>query len=38
MTTRIGMITPSSNTCVEPCTYALVAGISDTTVHFAARR
>lgn len=35
MTTRIGMITPSSNTCVEPCTYALVAGILDTTVHFA---
>lgn len=35
MTTRIGMITPSSNTCVEPCTYAVLVDVPDTTAHFA---
>jgi len=32
---RIGMITPSSNTCLEPTTYRLLAGRDDVTVHFA---
>jgi maleate isomerase len=32
--TRIGMITPSSNTCVEPLTYRILAGVEDVTVHF----
>lgn len=29
------MITPSSNTCVEPCTYSLLADTPDVTAHFA---
>jgi maleate isomerase len=33
--TRIGMITPSSNTCLEPTTYRLIGGRQDVTVHFA---
>jgi len=33
--TRIGMITPSSNTCLEPTTYRLLAGRDDVTVHVA---
>jgi maleate isomerase len=32
---RLGMITPSSNTCLEPTTYRLLAGRDDVTVHFA---
>ena len=32
---RIGMITPSSNTCLEPMTYRLLAGRRDVTAHFA---
>ncbi len=32
---RIGMITPSSNTCLEPVTYRLLGGRRDVTVHFA---
>lgn len=34
-TVRIGMITPSSNTCLEPMTYRLLGGRTDVTVHFA---
>lgn len=34
-TARIGMITPSSNTCLEPVTYGLLAGRRDVTAHFA---
>lgn len=33
--TAIGMITPSSNTCLEPVTYRLLAGTPDVTAHFA---
>lgn len=32
---RIGMITPSSNSCLEPMTYRLLAGRRDVTAHFA---
>lgn len=31
---RIGMLTPSSNTVLEPVTTRLVAGLADTTAHF----
>lgn len=31
---RLGMITPSSNTVLEPLTAAMVAGIPDVTAHF----
>ncbi|WP_309066881.1 maleate cis-trans isomerase family protein [Microbacterium sp.] len=31
--TRIGMITPSSNTCLEPMTYRILEGREDVTVH-----
>lgn len=31
---RIGMITPSSNTCLEPVTYRLLAGTEGVSVHF----
>ncbi|WP_329124279.1 GAF domain-containing protein [Streptomyces sp. NBC_01353] len=33
--TRIGMITPSSNTCLEPVTYRLLHGATEHTAHFA---
>ena len=33
--TRIGMLTPSSNTALEPATYGLLAGMPDVTAHFA---
>jgi maleate isomerase len=32
--TRFGMLTPSSNTALEPITCAMLAGISDVTAHF----
>ncbi len=32
--TRIGMIVPSSNTCLEPQTYRMLAERTDVTVHF----
>ncbi|MGH3516077.1 MAG: maleate cis-trans isomerase family protein [Haloechinothrix sp.] len=32
---RLGMITPSSNTCLEPMTYRLLGERRDVTVHFA---
>ena len=32
---RIGMIVPSSNTCLEPMTYRMLADREDVTVHFA---
>ena len=32
---RIGMIVPSSNTCLEPMTYRMLAGRQDVTVHSA---
>ncbi|WP_432105809.1 maleate cis-trans isomerase family protein [Streptomyces sp. bgisy091] len=32
---RLGMLTPSSNTCLEPETYALLRGTSAATAHFA---
>ncbi len=32
--TRIGMITPSLNTVLEPVTYAMLAGLPDVTAHF----
>jgi len=31
---RIGMIVPSSNTCLEPQTYRVLGGRTDVTVHF----
>ena len=31
---RLGMLTPSSNTVLEPMTTAMLAGIDDVTVHF----
>ena len=31
---RIGMIVPSSNTCLEPQTYRILGGRTDVTVHF----
>lgn len=33
-TKRIGMIVPSSNTCLEPQTYRILNGREDVTVHF----
>lgn len=33
--TRIGMLTPSSNTVLEPATYQMLAGTSEVTAHFA---
>ena len=32
--TRVGMLTPSSNTALEPITSAMLAGIADVSVHF----
>jgi maleate isomerase len=32
--TRLGMLTPSSNTALEPITYAMLTGITDVSVHF----
>jgi maleate isomerase len=32
--TRLGMLTPSSNTALEPITTAMLAGIADVSVHF----
>ena len=32
--TRLGMLTPSSNTVLEPVTYAMLAGLPDVTAHF----
>ena len=32
--TRVGMITPSLNTVLEPVTYALLADLPDVTAHF----
>jgi maleate isomerase len=34
MTLRLGMLTPSSNTVVEPMTAAMLAGVPDVTAHF----
>lgn len=34
-TTRLGMLTPSSNTVLEPMTAAMLAGLSDVSAHFA---
>ena len=31
---RIGMIVPSSNTCLEPLTYRMLEGRTDVTIHF----
>lgn len=31
---RLGMLTPSSNTVLEPVTYAMLAGLTDVTAHF----
>jgi maleate isomerase len=31
---RIGMLTPSSNTVIEPVTYAMLAGLPDVSAHF----
>src|SRR5918993_1531556 len=31
---RLGMLTPSSNTVLEPTTTAMLSGLSDLTVHF----
>ena len=33
-TTRLGMLTPSSNTVLEPMTSAMLAGLPDVTAHF----
>jgi maleate isomerase len=33
--TRIGMLTPSSNTCLEPMTQEMIVGLPDVTLHFA---
>lgn len=33
-TTRLGMLTPSSNTVLEPMTAAMLAGVGDVTAHF----
>ncbi len=35
MPIRLGMLTPSSNTVLEPVTYAMLAGLPDVTAHFA---
>jgi maleate isomerase len=32
--TRLGMLTPSSNTALEPITYAMLAGVENVSVHF----
>jgi maleate isomerase len=32
--TRLGMLTPSSNTALEPVTYAMLAGVDGISVHF----
>src|ERR1700753_2014454 len=32
--TRVCMLTPSSNTALEPITYAMLSGITDISVHF----
>ncbi|MQY20919.1 maleate cis-trans isomerase family protein [Nocardia macrotermitis] len=32
---RVGMIVPSSNTCLEPTTYRMLSGIEGVSVHFA---
>src|SRR6201992_291739 len=32
--TRLGMVTPSSNTALEALTYAMLSGIADVSVHF----
>ena len=32
--TRLGMLTPSSNTVLEPVTYAMLAGLPDVSAHF----
>ncbi|GKQ50496.1 aspartate/glutamate racemase family protein [Bradyrhizobium sp. Ce-3] len=32
---RLGMLTPSSNTALEPITYAMLSGVDDVTAHFA---
>jgi maleate isomerase len=32
--TRLGMLTPSSNTVLEPVTYAMLAGLPDISAHF----
>ena len=32
--TRLGMLTPSSNTVLEPVTYSMLAGVPDVTAHF----
>jgi maleate isomerase len=32
--TRLGMLTPSSNTALEPMTCAMLAGVSDVSAHF----
>lgn len=34
-TTRLGMLTPSSNTVLEPITAAMLAGLPDVSAHFA---
>lgn len=34
MSIRVGMLTPSSNTCLEPVTYRLLAGTEEVTAHF----
>ncbi len=31
---RLGMLTPSSNTMLEPVTYAMLAGLPDVSAHF----
>ena len=32
---RLGMLTPSSNTVLEPTTVAMLAGVPEATAHFA---
>jgi len=32
--TRLGMLTPSSNTALEPITCAMLNGVTDISVHF----
>ena len=34
MTARLGMLTPSSNTMLEPVTYAMLAGVPGVSAHF----
>ena len=38
MTVRLGMITPSSNSVLEPVTSAMLAGLPDVTAHFSRLR